>query len=98
MNSQPQPHHGQSIWPGDEMRASALLHLQWLTKSLLAFRKYTCFATLSLLKGLGILDNGILILAVDERPEVKAALNQELHLLPLFQIVLARSFEMRVQS
>ncbi len=45
MNSQPHPHHGQSICPGDEMRASAFAHLQWLTKSSFALRKSMYFAT-----------------------------------------------------
>ncbi len=50
VSSQPQPHHGQSAWPGDEIRASPLWHLQWLTKSSFAFWRYKCFATTVLLR------------------------------------------------
>jgi hypothetical protein len=38
-NSQPQPHHGQSSWPGHEIKASVGSHLQWLTRSSFDFRK-----------------------------------------------------------
>ena len=45
LNGQPQPHLAQSIWPRDEMMASALSHSQWLTKSSFALWRYSCVVT-----------------------------------------------------